>query len=58
MKNQLAWHEIVDRLPPSEIDQYRIWRGVRVVEGARLELVYTPNTCIEGSNPSLSANFC
>ncbi len=31
------------------------WRGVRVVEGARLESVYTVNR-IEGSNPSLSAN--
>ena len=30
------------------------WRGVRVVEGARLESVYTGN-CIEGSNPFLSA---
>ena len=30
-------------------------RGVRVVEGARLESVYTL-TRIEGSNPSLSAN--
>ena len=29
-------------------------RGGRVVEGARLERVYTGN-CIEGSNPSLSA---
>mgnify|MGYP000671970665 CR=1 FL=1 len=32
-----------------------IWRGGRVVEGARLERVYSSNT-IEGSNPSLSAN--
>ena len=30
------------------------WRGGRVVEGARLESVYTGNR-IEGSNPSLSA---
>ena len=30
-------------------------RGVRVVEGARLESVYTGNR-IEGSNPSLSAS--
>jgi hypothetical protein len=30
------------------------WRGGRVVEGARLERVYTGNR-IEGSNPSLSA---
>jgi hypothetical protein len=29
-------------------------RGVRVVEGARLESVYTGN-CIAGSNPALSA---
>ncbi len=31
-------------------------RGVRVVEGARLESVYTGNR-IEGSNPFLSAVF-
>ncbi len=31
-------------------------RGVRVVEGARLESVYTGN-CIEGSNPFLSAEY-
>ena len=31
-------------------------RGVRVVEGARLESVYTGN-CIGGSNPPLSASF-
>jgi hypothetical protein len=30
-------------------------RGVRVVEGARLESVYTGN-CIAGSNPALSAD--
>ena len=30
------------------------WRDVRVVEGARLESVYTGN-CIKGSNPFLSA---
>ncbi len=33
-----------------------IQRGVRVVEGARLESVYMGN-CIEGSNPFLSAIF-
>jgi hypothetical protein len=32
------------------------WRLVRVVEGARLESVYTGNR-IEGSNPSVSAFF-
>ena len=32
----------------------KIWRGVRVAEGARLESVYTVKR-IEGSNPSLSA---
>ena len=32
-------------------------RGGRVVEGARLESVYTVKR-IEGSNPSLSATFC
>ena len=31
-------------------------RGVRVVEGARLESVYVGN-CIAGSNPALSA-YC
>jgi hypothetical protein len=31
-------------------------RGGRVVEGARLESVYAV-TRIEGSNPSLSANY-
>ncbi len=30
------------------------WRRVRVVEGARLESVYTGN-CIKGSNPFVSA---
>ena len=35
----------------------RIWRGGRVVEGARLERVYAGNR-IEGSNPSLSAIDC
>ena len=32
------------------------WRGGRVVEGARLERVYTGNR-IKGSNPFLSAIF-
>ena len=32
-----------------------VWRGVRAVEGARLESVYTCKR-IEGSNPSLSEN--
>ena len=31
------------------------WRGDRAVEGARLEIVCTPNKGTEGSNPSLSA---
>ena len=31
-----------------------VWRLVRVVEGARLESVYTGN-CIKGSNPFVSA---
>ena len=34
----------------------KFWRVVRVVEGARLESVYTRKG-IEGSNPSLSAFF-
>ena len=37
-------------------DLKTVWRDVRVVEGARLESVYTL-TRIEGSNPSLSAIF-
>ena len=32
-------------------------RGVRVVEGARLESVYTAYPRIAGSNPALSASF-
>ena len=32
------------------------WRLVRVVEGARLESVYTGN-CIKGSNPLVSAEI-
>src|SRR5215470_17557411 len=31
-------------------------RGVRVAEGARLEIVYTSKRRVEGSNPSLSAS--
>lgn len=34
----------------------RLRKGVRVVEGARLERVYTGN-CIVGSNPTLSARY-
>jgi hypothetical protein len=34
---------------------YFFWRGVRVVEGARLESVYTRKG-IAGSNPALSAD--
>jgi hypothetical protein len=33
----------------------QFWRGVRVVEGARLESVYTRKG-IAGSNPALSAS--
>ena len=36
-------------------DLFKIWRLVRVVEGARLESVYTRKG-IEGSNPSVSAS--
>ena len=32
-----------------------LWRGDRVVEGARLESVCMVKCCTEGSNPSLSA---
>ena len=31
------------------------WRGDRVVEGARLEIVFSAKSANEGSNPSLSA---
>ena len=41
---------LLDRVDPKGF----FWRGVRVVEGARLESVYTRKG-IEGSNPSLSA---
>ncbi len=34
--------------------KYKYWRGGRVVEGARLEIVYAGSR-IEGSNPSFSA---
>ena len=37
-------------------NMFYIQRGVRVVEGARLESVYTGNR-IEGSNPFLSAKI-
>ena len=33
-----------------------LWRGVRTVEGARLERVYTGNRIV-GSNPTLSATL-
>ncbi len=48
------------RRPPdlsADRDRHGSRRGVRVVEGARLESVYTAYTRIEGSNPSLSASF-
>ena len=38
------------------LDLQLFWRVVRVVEGARLESVYTRKG-IEGSNPSLSAQI-
>ena len=34
--------------------KYKYWRGGRVVEGARLEIVYAGNR-IGGSNPPFSA---
>ncbi len=46
----LCWAQ----LPGNEVSPSR--RGVRVVEGARLESVYTAKPRIEGSNPSLSAS--
>ncbi len=38
-------------------NSFLFWRGGRVVEGARLEIVYTAKSGIEGSNPSLSAFY-
>ena len=32
-------------------------RWLSLAEGARLEIVYVASSCIEGSNPSLSAIF-
>ena len=52
-----AWHGDPDRLDERGVPCDCIrdhGRGGRVVEGARLERVYTGNR-IEGSNPSLSA---
>ena len=37
-------------------DRNYFWRGDRVVEGARLEIVCTAKSGTEGSNPSLSAS--
>ena len=55
----MAWQGHLDRLDDrsARIKMPSIWRGGRVVEGARLERVYTGNR-IEGSNPSLSAKLC
>jgi hypothetical protein len=39
----------------SFLDSKAVWRGVRAVEGARLESVYMANPRIAGSNPALSA---
>ena len=41
----------------TQVLEITIWRGDRAVEGARLEIVCTPNKGTEGSNPSLSAIF-
>ncbi len=47
-----CWNDVVDL--HSFLKNRKYWRVVRVVEGARLESVYTRKG-IEGSNPSLSA---
>jgi hypothetical protein len=39
----------------AQVLEIPIGRGDRAVEGARLEIVCTPNKGTEGSNPSLSA---
>jgi hypothetical protein len=44
-------------MPPVFVSTVSQRRGVRVVEGARLEIVCMSNRCTEGSNPSLSANL-
>ena len=44
----------VTNAEPLFLHSFQKWRLVRVVEGARLESVYTGNR-IEGSNPSVSA---
>ena len=43
---------------PSLSAIFRVWRGDRVVEGARLEIVCGVYSVTEGSNPSLSAMNC
>jgi hypothetical protein len=40
----------------AQVIEIPIRRGDRAVEGARLEIVCTPNKGTEGSNPSLSAS--
>ncbi len=52
MKGAFQYAEYFFTLQPC----FSIQRGARVVEGARLESVYTGNG-IEGSNPFLSAYF-
>ena len=42
---------------PAWIAQLIARRGDRAVEGARLEIVCTPNKGTGGSNPPLSASF-
>ena len=49
-----AWNPLKLLISLCPISQYPRRRGVRVVEGARLESVYTGNG-IAGSNPALSA---
>ena len=51
---QAAKQMLISELCGFYFDLLFYWRLVRVVEGARLESVYTGN-CIEGSNPSVSA---
>ena len=47
---------IVDTVEGVPVVEFPIGRGDRAVEGARLEIVCTPNKGTEGSNPSLSAS--
>ena len=52
--NKFLNFRVAERGKSQVVSQHLKRRGGRVVEGARLEIVYTGDR-IEGSNPSLSA---